>query len=81
MFTYNDLIDRMDGFTVGNLVISEGIVALQTQDDEIIPLATDAHIEVLNDGTYLRVSCVDALAWRDPNTGWHTLAGVYARVK
>lgn len=81
MFTYRDLIDRMDGYTVGNLVIENGVVSLQTQDDAITPLATDAHIEVRNGDVYLRVTYAEVLAMRDPNTGWHTLAGVYARIK
>lgn len=81
MFTYHDLIDRMDGFTIGTLVIENDTIALQTDDDDLLPLPAVAHIEVMNDRAYLRVTYAEALEMRDPATGWHTLAGVYARVK
>lgn len=73
MNRYHDLIDRIDGYTVGTL-----IVTLETRNGEI-PLESAASIEVLNGDNYESVTLADCR--RISTDGWPLFAGLYARVK
>lgn len=80
---YADIIDRLDGYTVGTLIVDEGVVLLQS-GVRYLTLDDAKSIEVLNavDGRehYVPVTMTECLALVD-DYGWPLLAGLYTRVR
>lgn len=76
---YHDLIDRIDGYTVGTLVIENGKAQLQTQGGGLA-LDDAQTIEVLNGDHYETFTVADCLQLKT-DEGWPLLAGFYARVR
>lgn len=77
---YNDLIDRMDGYDVGTLIIEGDRVSLMNVDDTIKPV-TNAHtIDVLNGREYVTITPHDAIHTLT-REGWPLYAGLYARIR
>ncbi len=82
MGRYNDLIDRLDGYTVGTLIIDDGLVLLRT-GERYLTLTNAKTIEVLHVGdteVYRAFTYNECLALVD-DAGWPLLAGLYTRVK
>lgn len=77
---YRDLIDRLEGFEVGTLIVDAGVVSLDTNDG-MIELTADHKIEVLNGDHYLAVTLDDCLSRVTEGEGWPLFAGLYARIK
>lgn len=81
MGRYNDLIDRLDGYTVGTLIIDDGLVLLRT-GERYLTLKDAKSIEVLHVGeseVYHAFTCDECLDIVD-DAGWPLLAGLYTRV-
>ena len=80
---YHDLIDRLDGYTVGTLIVDEGVALLQS-GMRYLTLNNAKSIEVLNTvddrEQYVVVTVAECLALVD-DYGWPLLAGLYARVR
>lgn len=79
MARYADLIDRIDGFTVGNLIIDGGVF-LETTGGEVISINTAKSIEILNGDEYYATN-VDECLSRVTEQGWPLFAGLYTRVR
>jgi hypothetical protein len=77
---YNDLIDRIDGFTVGTLIVDGTDVSLKTNTGDEIPLDAAKTIEVLNDDQYILISLNQCRTTLATGTDWPLFAGLYARV-
>lgn len=84
---YKDLIDRLDGFTIGTTIVDDGDVYLLKQDGSRFDLDTHCQIELLTNtvigGQYVEVTFEEL---RDvvevtPDGGIPLYAGFYARVK
>jgi hypothetical protein len=75
---YHDLIDRMDGYQIGTIVVENGRAVLHREKGGSLPLETAKTIEVLNGDHYESVTYADCL--RQTSEGWPLLAGLYARV-
>lgn len=76
MFRYHDLIDRLDGYTIGTLIVLDDEVYIETKDGKLYA----EQFEVLNGDTYESYSVEQALAMRD-SAGWPIMAGCYARAR
>lgn len=82
MNRYQDLIDRMDGFESGHLVI-DGSDTLKLQlktEDSIIDIPRDYSIEVLNGEHFEKHSYETLLTVKD-DIGWPAYAGLYTKIK
>jgi len=79
MFNYHDLIDRMDGYRVGTLIVENGMVCIESKE-KTTWLFPDTEIEVKNGEEYQKYKASDALRLVD-DAGWPLLAGMYVRVK
>jgi hypothetical protein len=77
---YHDLIDRIDGFTIGTIIVENGVATLETKTGEI-NLDEVTSIEVLNGADYVSVTAEDCRVKLDSITGWPLFAGMYARVR
>ncbi|WP_102271288.1 hypothetical protein [Cytobacillus massiliigabonensis] len=82
MGRYNDLIDRLDGYTVGTLIVDDGVVLLQS-GVRYLTLTDAKSIEVLNavDGAEHYVALTLAECLTESTDGWPLFAGLYARVR
>jgi hypothetical protein len=76
-----DTLIIVDGYTVGRLIVENGEVSLQTVSNDMMPVKTDAVIEVYGEGIgYTRIThrqAVDAMS----SDGWPLFAGLDARIK
>jgi hypothetical protein len=79
MGRYNDLIDRMDGYTIGTLIIEGGTVSLQRDNANCVPLDSAKSLEILAGDKYHAVTVDECLTEVD-EAGWPMFAGFYARV-
>ncbi|WP_141431919.1 hypothetical protein [Bacillus sp. 03113] len=82
MSRYNDLIDRLDGYTVGTLIVDDNLVVLHS-GGRYLTLDHAKSIEVLREAetdSYYAVTYEQCLTFVD-HAGWPLLAGLYARVK
>ncbi|GEM00867.1 hypothetical protein SAMN05421839_10225 [Halolactibacillus halophilus] len=82
MNRYQDLLDRMDGFEAGSLVI-DGSDTLKLQgetDDSIIEIPRDYCIEVLNGNHFEKHNHETLLTVKD-DIGWPAYAGLYTKIK
>lgn len=73
---YNDLIDRIDGYIVGTLIVDNGDVYVETKHGAIHAKQFD----VLNGDTYETYTASDTLSHLD-DAGWPIMAGMYVRVR
>ncbi|GEM02777.1 hypothetical protein SAMN05421839_13920 [Halolactibacillus halophilus] len=82
MNRYQDLIDRMDKWEIGRLIVDRsGVLKLQRKsDDEIVDIARNSNIEVLNGNKFEKHS-YETLSTVTDDTGWPAYAGLYTRVK
>lgn len=82
MNRYQDLIDRMDKWETGHLVVDgSGVLKLQREvDDKIVNIHRDSKIEVFNANRFEKHSYETLLTVTDDisNPGY---AGLYTRVK
>lgn len=76
MARYNNLIDRMDGYTVGTLVVEGDKVTL----DGELPLDNALSIEVLNGDYYVAIT-LEECRTKMSTDGWPLFAGLYCRVR
>ncbi|MFC4389111.1 hypothetical protein ACFOZ1_15120 [Gracilibacillus marinus] len=80
MLDYKDLIDRMDGFQVGTLIVEQNHVWLHQGMNKSTDLDDSYQIEVYSDGTYYPITLNDAMSVMSTD-GWPLYAGLYCRVK
>lgn len=70
-------VDILDGWTIGRLVIDEGVY-LQDDKGNLIPVDARAHLEVCNGGRWQPVGGAELS--RTTREGWPAYAGMDARV-
>lgn len=82
MNRYQDLLDRMDNWENGRLVVdgSDTLKLQRESDDEIVNIHKDSKIEVFNANRFEKHSYETLLTVTDED-GYPAYAGHYTRVK
>jgi hypothetical protein len=75
-----ETIDRVDGYTIGTLVVDGNDVSLQLNNGAFLMLDNTYSIEVRNGSDYVKVTVQDAIRAKT-DAGWPLYAGLYAKVK
>lgn len=81
---YKDLIDRIDGYTVGTTVVEDGKAILVTNKGAEMDLDTHSQIEIQSvdeNGTHYTEITYEELLNEETDDGIPLFAGFYARVK
>ncbi|WP_117161314.1 hypothetical protein [Paraliobacillus sp. X-1268] len=82
---YKDLMDRLDGYTIGTTIVDDGDAYLIKQDGSRFDLDTDCQIELLTNtvigGEYVEITFEELRDVVASDGGIPLYAGFYARVK
>jgi hypothetical protein len=82
---YKDLIDRIDGYTVGTTIVEENRAYLITDKEKEIDLDTHSQIEIQSvdehGAHYTEITYEELLNDKTADDGIPLFAGFYARVK